>query len=217
MIWAVAALAAASALAYQFCLNNPPGALRSTVKTVATGALAVASLMAGAPWLLGLALGLGALGDFFLSRPGQRAFLNGLIAFALAHLVYIALFIRLPRGSAPFDLGLPGWVGLAGLGVLVLSTARWLVPHTGAMRGPVVGYVLVIAAMAAAALHLDPAFRLTVFGAAMFLASDLILSVQIFRLTPDGGLHRKAGQAVWPLYWGGQALIALNIVQVTMS
>ncbi|MGR3710761.1 MAG: lysoplasmalogenase family protein, partial [Alterinioella nitratireducens] len=61
-------------------------------------------------------------------------------------------------------------------------------------------------------LLLAPAFRLALLGAAMFLASDVILSVQIFRLAPGTPAHRNAGRAVWPLYWGGQALIAYGVI-----
>lgn len=214
MTWLVGALALIAALAYQLRQPAPPDALRSVIKTTATGALALASLLAGGPWLLVLALSLGAVGDFFLSRPGQGAFLKGLIAFALSHLVYVALFVGMPGRLGLFQLTLEGWLVLAGLVLLALSTVRWLLPHAGKLRGPVAAYVLVITAMGVAALHLGPAFRSAALGAAMFLASDVILSVQLFRLEPGTLAHRRAGQAVWPLYWGGQALIAAGILQV---
>ena len=212
MIWALAAVGLAAALAYQGLLGAPKSGSRSAIKTGATAALALASLVAGGPWLLVLALALGALGDFFLSRPGQGAFLKGLVAFALSHLAYIALFTGLPGWGDTSDPGWAVYAGLIGLALLAPSTARWLLPYTGRLRGPVIAYVLVITAMGAAALLLAPAFRLALLGAAMFLASDVILSVQIFRLAPGTPAHRNAGQAVWPLYWGGQALIAYGVI-----
>lgn len=212
MIWALAAVGLAAALAYQGLLGAPKSGSRSAIKTGATAALALASLVAGGPWLLVLALALGALGDFFLSRPGQGAFLRGLVVFALSHLAYIALFTGLPGWGDSSDPGWAAYAGLIGLALLAPSTARWLLPYTGRLRGPVIAYVLVITAMGAAALLLAPTFRLALLGAAMFLASDVILSVQIFRLAPGTPAHRNAGQAVWPLYWGGQALIAYGVI-----
>ena len=211
MTWGFAGLGLIAALGYQAMLGRPVGVLRSTVKTGATLTLALASLAAGAPILLAIALALGALGDFYLSRAGQGAFLKGVAAFALAHAVYIALFVELPGGAGLFALSIPGWAGVVSLLALAASTPVWLLPHAGPLKGPVAGYVAIITAMGIAALHLAGDFSLAAIGAGLFLGSDLILSVQMFRLRADSLAYRVARQLVWPLYWGGQALIAYGV------
>ena len=85
---ALIALGAGLALIYQLrgAGAEHPGPLASAAKTGATAALALAGLAAGAPWAVVLGLVLGALGDFFLTRRAETAFLAGMAAFAAGHL-----------------------------------------------------------------------------------------------------------------------------------
>lgn len=145
----------------------------------------------GAP-VLALGLALSALGDFALSRDTERAFLSGLISFAAAHIAYIALF---------WSGGVPG--GAVVLVALALSTELWLTPHTGALRWPVRAYVAIICTMGAVALGQPAAWP----GAVLFIASDLVLAVQLFRMRPGTARHRLAGRVLWGLYIAAQALI----------
>ena len=62
------------------------------MKALATALLAVLVFVENGPLLLFIALAMSAIGDAFLSRAGDRAFLCGLAAFLAAHLVYIGLF-----------------------------------------------------------------------------------------------------------------------------
>lgn len=208
-LWSVAALAA---VWYGLAHAGGAGDWRaSMVKTTSTAALALAGWAMGAPGWIVAGLALGSAGDFALSRPGQRWFLAGIGAFALGHLAYVAAFLG--GFGAVSTPGPMGWAIIAALLGLVLSTEVWLAPHTGALRWPVRGYGLVIGAMAVAALLLPPgagqgAMRA---GAAMFLASDLILAVRMFRLN-DQSAQEMAGCILWPLYWGGQALILWGAV-----
>ena len=122
-----AALAAAAVLAliYAVAFARPGSSWAKTlIKTGSVAALALAGLGFGAPgWVIG-GLALGALGDCCLSRPNRAAFLAGVAAFGLGHLVYAAGFFR-PEGlQAGLFLGAP-IIGLA------LSTEFWLAPHTG--------------------------------------------------------------------------------------
>lgn len=213
MTAALALIALIAAVEYQRRLSDAPSVMRSAVKTMSTAALALAAFLVGAPVLLVYALALGSVGDLALSRDGQRAFLAGLIAFAFSHLAYIPLFVGLPGTPVLFDLNWVAWAGCAAMVLLAISTTRWLLPHTGSLRVPVGIYVLIICVMGIAALHLGVDFRLSLIGAVLFLASDMILSVQLFRLENPSAASRRAGQCVWPLYWGGQALIALGIVK----
>ncbi|WP_323041267.1 lysoplasmalogenase [Gemmobacter sp.] len=207
--WSVAALAA---IWYGLAHAGGGGGWRaSVVKTISTAALARAGLAMGAPGWVVAGLALGAAGDFALSRPGTRWFLAGMGAFALGHLAYVAAFLgSFGPISAP---GAMGWAIIAPLLALVLSTEVWLAPHTGALRWPVRGYGLVIGAMAVAAVLLPTGAGQAAMraGAALFLASDLILAVRMFRLT-DAAAQGLAGRLLWPLYWGGQALILWGAV-----
>lgn len=174
-------------------------------KAGSTALLALISLLAGVdPWLT-LGLALGALGDFALTRDGQRAFLAGLVAFALGHLAYIPAFLY---GFGPALS--PGVLGVLVL-ALPLSTSFWLLPWTGAMRRPVQVYCGVIGGMALAAFCVPPgpAQLLLQLGAVFFVASDLLLALRLFRL--ENPQHKRlAALTLWPLYYAGQALILLG-------
>lgn len=182
--------------------DAPASAAKSAVKTASVALLALTALAAGGPLWLVAGLALGALGDWCLSRPTERAFLAGMGAFALGHLVYVAGLI--PLGSFP-----PPLVPALALLVLGASTEIWLAPRTGALRWPVRGYVVIILMMALAALALPARHGLLILGAMAFLTSDLLLSIEMFCLE-DGALRRALKYLLWALYWGGQALILLG-------
>jgi uncharacterized membrane protein YhhN len=156
--------------------------------------LALGGLIAGAPAAITAGLALGALGDFALARPGQRAFLAGMAAFGLGHLAYAT---ALWTGAAG-----PWWAVLAVL-ALAASTELWLAPRLPApLKAPVRAYVGLIALMGVAALG-QPGAAVRA-GAALFLASDAVLAWQKF-VAPRP--QPAAARAVWLLYWSGQALI----------
>ncbi len=196
--------AAACALIYLPMAAQPPGFARSVLKTASVALLALAALLTGAPWLLAVALGLCALGDLFLSRDGEGAFMAGVGAFAAGHLVYAVLFLTRSEGDAGLLVQLPGAVILAVLAVLGLAMARVLAPRAGALKGPVLAYIPIILGMGAAALTLP--FGSWVFAAACaFMLSDMVLAAETFVLAEDHALRRITPFAVWPLYWGAQA------------
>lgn len=209
-----AALGALIALVYQAWVTAPESAWRSALKTAPVALFAVAATLVEAPRALVLGLALGALGDLALSRKGEAAFLSGLGAFALAHLAYVAVFIGVEGRLAPFGFGAPRWLGLAALVILAQSTLIWLLPHTGRLRRPVGVYVAIITAMGLAALHLPTAYALAILGAGLFVASDLVLAIRLFRIADDNTAARRTSHAVWPLYWIGQGLILAGIVWV---
>ncbi|QYK41239.1 MAG: lysoplasmalogenase [Paracoccaceae bacterium] len=204
----LAALAAAVLAAlYQirFAGSEASGALRSVVKTLAVALLALAAWWGGAVWTVTLGLALGALGDLALSRPGERWFLAGMAAFTAGHLAYVVAFAGVAAGGG---LPLPPVPPALALVILALSTEVWLAPRAGALRWPVRGYVVVIVLMGLAAMVLPevPGRGWLMAGAASFILSDVILSLQIFVLT-GAAARRAAGLALWPPYWGGQAMI----------
>lgn len=200
----LAGAGAVSAVLYllAFCWAGP-SAVKSVVKTVSVGALAAVAWLAGAPWLLALALTLGALGDFFLSRDGDRAFLAGLVAFALAHLAYVPLFLTTPG----FDIrAYAGWRGA--LVVLFTLYAVWLARKlwrgAGDLRGAVMVYIAIILAMVAASLGLP--LPIVWAAAGLFALSDTILSAQFFLMREDHPLRTWTSYAIWATYWPAQAL-----------
>lgn len=194
----------AIALIYLPMSNNTPSWARSLAKTAPLLVFALAAWLARAPDLLLLGFVLSALGDYALSRRGDGAFLYGLAAFAVAQVVYLALFLGLsgrPIWSA-FSVAPVLAVFLAGI---ALSTELWLVPHVHRLRWPVRVYVTAISGMGFAALTV-PLGEITL-GAALLIASDLLLALQLFRMGEDNPLVGPAGWVVWGTYITGQALV----------
>lgn len=199
LLLAAAALALVQGI---FFATKGPGPAKSVVKTGSVVALALVALLAGAPGWIVAGLALGALGDLALSLSGTRAFLAGMAAFAAGHLCYALAFWGLGAGVPP----LAATVALLTLGA---STEVWLAPHTGALRWPVRGYVAVIVAMALAAMGLPAGWTALTLGVLAFVASDLVLALEMFVLR-DGPWRGRAKRLLWGLYWGGQALIVLG-------
>ena len=189
-------LALLSAAAYLLLTLRPPSDLRSLVKTIPVASLGLAAAVLGAPALLVVALLLGALGDFALSRPKELAFLAGLASFAVSHLAYLALLIGTGSDwpSVPVVIALLGFTGVM---------VALLLPATGKLRAPVLVYVVLIAAMGLAALgHPDP--RVTV-AALLFLMSDSLLATELFLIRDDHPARPPVARAVWITYIAAQA------------
>jgi uncharacterized membrane protein YhhN len=154
--------------------------------------------------LAGLTLSLA--GDIFLMLPQDR-FIAGLVSFLLAHIAYIVAFAGtdgapLSRRSAL--LLLPPLLH----GVVVY---RRLLPHLGALRLPVLVYMLVIVAMAWRALDRwatwrDGASLAAALGALLFVASDSILAFDRF-----AGRFAPAQAIVLGTYFAAQWLIAISV------
>jgi len=54
-----------------------------------------------------------------------------------------------------------------------------------------------------------PPLRWAIIGSLLFIASDSILSIELFLLESASRLKNLTSPLLWFLYWGGQALIAL--------
>jgi uncharacterized membrane protein YhhN len=145
-------------------------------------------------------LGFSLVGDAMLMLPGDR-FVAGLAAFLVAHLAYLAAFTD-RVGVRVFAWPTVAYLA-AGGSVLALLWDR-----LGAMRLPVLAYMLVIMAMAAQAagraLRLrTPSSWAAAAGAAVFVVSDASLAVDRFR-----GAFPFAGVLVMTTYVAAQLLIA---------
>lgn len=180
---------------------SPRGASwpKSAVKTVSVGLLAVVAVTVGGPALLILGLLFGAIGDYWLSRDGDTAFLLGLVSFALGHLSYIGLFLQF--GAVPDLSGLTVLMVLFAVGMAVL-----LWPRAGVLRLPVMGYVVIIAVMGVLALGL-PALHLIGVGAGLlFVVSDAILACELFVMSKHSRARIVTSRLVWLTYFGAQSM-----------
>jgi len=198
-------ISGASALIYAARLFEPPSLARSAFKTTTVTALALAVLALGGSPLLIVALALSAVGDFWLSHEGERAFLAGLVSFALAHLAYLALLWQ------AFALGPLVWAVALPLGVAALSTLWWLVPYAGRLAGPVLVYVALVGGVAffASGHPMQPWVGL---GGLAFATSDFLLGIVHFRLSPDHPMHRPAARFLWALYVAAQWLLVWGLM-----
>lgn len=202
----------AAALLYGTMAAAPPRFVASLVKTLAVALLAVLAGMQGGHWLLVLALALSALGDMFLSRPGERAFLAGLASFLAAHIAYIALFCVIGGGfgmlvDAPWRGAVAAVLVIYGLIMLVLLWRR-IGPD---LRPPVAVYVVAILGMGISALTLDA--PLVIIGALFFIASDTLLATEKFLLPAISRQRDRTRYAVWGSYYIGQLAITLGLIR----
>ena len=146
-------------------------------------------------------------GDVFLALPQQKAFMLGLVSFLLGHVFYVIGFFSVA--------GLRGWTwGSLFVGAIVSSLVYgWLRSHLGKMKGPVIGYMVVITVMVSAASSVlgAPDFtlcgRVMVFsGAVAFYLSDVFVARD--RFMKKEFLNRLVGL---PMYYAGQFLIAFSL------
>jgi uncharacterized membrane protein YhhN len=183
------------------------GTLRVVSKTIASLAFIAVGVFASrghehsasspATWIIG-GLIAGAVGDVALLGRSDRAFMAGLVAFLLGHIAYVVAIAQI---VPPAD-----WFGpLALVPVLAGGIAlAWLWPHLGAMKVPVIVYVLTIVSMVVGALAVWHA-ALTA-GAIVFFISDLAVARDKF--VASGFTNRAWGL---PCYYAGQLLIAWSL------
>ena len=158
--------------------------------------------------LLIAALAVSACGDFLLelkhlgSLGPVQLFLFGLISFLVAHLFYVAMFVK-ERSLIPITL----FRKTAGPIVVfvVFSTLVALWGSLAELRIPVLVYSTVLGLMVRTAL-LSRFSTPVVIGALSFLASDTMLALSIFG-------HPFAGSRVlvWITYYAAQLMITLGI------
>ena len=199
-----------SALLYGvFFSNSAPSLTRILVKTAATALLTLWAYYSGAPLLIVIALAFSTLGDGLLGASEERYLLPGMAAFFIAHAAYIPVFWEHAAETRTiYVLGLQVVMTIGGA-FFVRSMMPWI---DKAMRLPVLAYAIIILIMANGALRLEPALGLAIVGALAFVTSDLILTLELFRLKPDAPIKRLTARAIWFLYYGGQAAIAWSFI-----
>lgn len=172
---------------------------RSVRKALPVTLFALAAASEGAPPLLVAALGLSALGDFALSRSGDKAFLIGMLGFAAAHIAYVGVMLSVGASIATAQ-----WPLIAVILAMGLSTEWWLRPHTGALKWPVRAYVVIILVMAIVALGVPEARAVALWGALLFVLSDLVLSLETFVMDENHPRRKLASKLVWITYVSAQ-------------
>lgn len=195
------------AAAHLVILHTGPGWAVTATKALLMPLLVLAVVIVARPladatarWLV-LAIALSWAGDVALSFPGTVGFVVGLGCFLGAHVVYIAVFLRMPRARRlP-----PAWtlVYVAWYAVFLAL----LGPHTGALLVPVALYGLVLAAMAATSAWHGP---LVATGGALFVLSDSVLGLGRFLPGYDFPLHDLV---VMSSYLAAQGLIAAGVLR----
>ncbi|WP_082467562.1 lysoplasmalogenase [Leifsonia sp. Leaf264] len=148
-----------------------------------------------------VAIGLSWLGDVVIDVPGDSTFVLGLLAFLLAHLVYIGAFVgplRLRRT--------PRWALVYAVWFVVFLLV--LAPHLGALLVPVAVYGLVLGAMALTATR---GGAVLASGGALFVLSDTLLALG--RFLPGFDFPLKDA-VIMTAYLGAQALIAIGVARL---
>jgi uncharacterized membrane protein YhhN len=200
-----------AAVIYAFTLDMRPTLARSAAKTLAVAMLAALAFMQGGPLLLVSALALSAVGDAFLSRDGEKAFLGGLASFLAAHILYVPLFLR--SGGGLDVLGTETWRSAIALAmaafVVIMLAALWR--RVGpALRVPIAVYIAAILAMGISALTLDSPW--VIIGAVLFMASDGLLTAEKFLVPAIAPYRAGIRYAVWVLYYAAQLAITLGFL-----
>jgi uncharacterized membrane protein YhhN len=153
-------------------------------------------------WLLAAVLAFGALGDVLL---GTHGLIVGAMAFLGGHLLAIWLYLKNRRPT----LAAGDWAIAAALVVAIVGIAYLLPPDRAGAPG-IALYASGLAVMTAAAFVSRFPRALVFAGATMFAVSDLLIFLRTGRPALD---IFPMGLAVWGLYFGGQALIALGVAR----
>lgn len=211
---ALLVLSLSAAVSYGLNNRTPPSVSRMIKKTSAIGILSILSITLHAPLLLVAAQSFGAIGDSFLAWEGAEAFLCGLGSFLIAHLFYIALFVQ--SGGGIEALLSENWRVFSASLMMALAVGMLtkLLPARKVKRDglqiPILVYSMAICAMVLAALTMDGS-RL-IFGAIMFTFSDTLLAIERFLLPPISRNRAWMEHTVWALYYLGQLLIMVGLL-----
>lgn len=204
-------LSLASLIAYGVLMPTEPQTKHIILKGMGVGFLALSALISARRldgFLLAIALAFGAAGDVLIARPG--GFINGLGAFLIGHLFYIALFLknRQPWG----EVSLNAKVVILLLIAAAAGMTALLEPYVGALGVPVKIYTLVLTTMAVCAVMSRFSMLVGVGGIAFFL-SDGLIAVGRFMgpALGDNPFWQDLPYFIWGLYAVAQVLIFLGV------
>ncbi|CAL1520886.1 lysoplasmalogenase [Chitinophaga sp. MM2321] len=146
------------------------------------------------------------LGDVLLMF--DHLFLPGLGSFLVAHLFYIAFFLKIRFSGTPRPLCKWGLVILNA--AVIIGFILFMFPHLGSMTIPIIIYSIVISITLQSVLH---AFRFTIHpagwyclaGAILFICSDAMIAIgKFYHPITAGGIWVMLtyGIAQWGLVYG---------------
>lgn len=150
---------------------------------------------------------LGAVGDVALMFSANSAFLTGLVAFLVGHILYVVAFMEQARG-----VSIEWWMVILFL-LLTAMILFHLRGNYGNLAVPVGAYGVVISLMVIGVWHMHKALGATneatllaAYGATLFYASDIAVAQDKFK---KKSFFNKA----WglPAYYAGQVMIALSM------
>ncbi len=198
------------------------GRLASSMVLVLAGVLAWRTAMgrdetpraATYPLLIAIGMAFGALGDLFNAGLFGRGLttLAAMVAFGVGHLFYISAVVRelgKVSGTA-MQKGVPiaFWLLCGLIGWWLIVYPAHVTTAVAALVWPALGYTLLLATTAGVGTALgvlDRRFLPLAAGGVLFLVSDLVLGVEIFR-----GPFPQDTLAVWIPYGCGQMLIVYS-------
>jgi uncharacterized membrane protein YhhN len=195
----------ASAIAATFIDDRSPGLSRVFKMVASTGVIALVFVLSPerSAYLVLVVVALAAswVGDLALSFDGKTPFVIGLVAFAGAHVAYIAAFLA--RGALDTATLIVAGAAATLFAVVVI---RWLSPHRPEeLKTAIIVYVVIISVMVATAFATnatEPDVRIPI-AAVAFAASDLFVARQ--RFVASSRVNRLAGL---PLYFIAQTIFA---------
>ena len=157
-------------------------------------------------WLAAAALFASSIGDVMLELEPPNM-VGGMAAFGLAHIFYIATFAGYVKREAirPLNIGLAGLVLAISVGLLV-----WFLPDMGKLTVPGIGYQLIITLMVMTAM-LSQAPLITRIGAVIFMLSDSLIALGLYKHTP------APEGSVWITYAIAQILLARGFAEATRA
>ncbi|MDH4414009.1 MAG: lysoplasmalogenase family protein [Rhizobium sp.] len=201
-------LSVALGTSYLWILPQDKTVFRAVWKTLPVLLLSLYAFLVGAHPLLVLALALGALGDWSLAFEGDRAFLGGVASFLSAHIAYVALLLTITDPAIAFT---ETWRMLAGVLVALLTfgvLVRIWKP-AGRLALPIGIYVLLF--MVLVWLALGIANPLVFVGAALFILSDIVLTIRKYWTGPGHPIDGAAAYFVWVTYFAAQVILTLRL------
>jgi len=158
--------------------------------------------------LIAIGMTLGWFGDLFMAEllPLRDHVMGGIASFGLGHIAYIAAILSLTPQVQWAVAGIALLVGLAGWYAVVFRGGK----DAMLLRWAALPYALLLATTAGVATGLAiqmPVFLPLALGAALFLASDLLVAGRHF------GRIRfpHIGDAVWLTYGPAQMLIVYAV------
>jgi uncharacterized membrane protein YhhN len=164
-------------------------------------------------WLIAAGMILGLIGDLFMARllPLRKAEMGGMAAFGLGHIAYIGAISHFSpvdnlTGQPVFWLGWLLWLILGSLGWYGVV---WRGQTAGLLHKLALPYTLLLASTAGVGMGLalvDGRFLPLAIGGALFLLSDLLIALRLFR----GNQRPRLNDLIWLTYGLAQMLIVFN-------